>query len=302
MNSEQLEYFELVHDLHSYAAAARQIPMSPQGLTKAVKALEKELGVPLFQLDENGAPVPTAYAHEFYEYVEVSKSNRRLLDEAFRRIRGEQHFDIRLGCSLGVMGALGPDFLDGFRALRPDIHIAYWETNDDLCDRGLRDGAYDLALAVTPFAGDLEARELYRCPVYFWINAADPLANKGSMTYADLEGHDVAIPGEGFKCYAGLKRALREQDIPVGHIFEMSEIFHLFEFAASGRGIGFTARHHLELGMFCDTARVKAVPLEGVNWGFGIERLAAHALTEPEVAFWQWCVTYARRLPSDPVG
>ena len=275
--------------------------MSPQGLTKAIRALQTELGVPLFELDVAASPVPTAFAHELYEFVEVTKSNKRLLDEAFQRIQGEQQHEIRLGYSLGVIGALGPDFLDGFRALHPNIHVLYWETNDELCDQGLLEGRYDLALAVTPLAPEFDAKELYRCPVYFWVNAKSPLAEKPSMNYADLAGCDIAIPGEGFKCFENLKRIDAEQGIGIGHIFEMSEIFHLYEFAASGRGIGFTARHHLELAMFASDERVKAIPLEDVYWGFGIERLATHALTDPENTFWQWCVNYSKKLPSDPV-
>lgn len=301
MNSEQLHYFELVYELHSYAAAARQIPMSPQGLTKAIKALQAELGVPLFELDDNGAPVPTAFAHEVYEFVEVEKSNKRLLDEALRRLQGEQSYEIRLGCSLGVIGALGPDFLEGFRALHPEIHIAYWETNDELCERGIREERYDLGLVVTPIPPDFEGRVLYRCPVYFWVNSEDPLAARQSLTLDDLAGCDVALPGEGFKCYDYLRSESAARGIELGHVFEMSEIFHLYEFAAAGRGVGFTARHHVSLAMFGNDERVRAIPMADNDWGFGIVRVPTHALTEPERAFWQWCESYATKLDSDPI-
>ena len=301
MNSEQLHYFELVYELHSYAAAARAIPMSPQGLTKAIRALQAELGVPLFELDDNAAPLPTVYAHEVYEFVEVEKSDRRLLEDALRRLRGEQRYEIRLGCSLGVVGALGPDFLEGFRALHPDIHISYWETNDDLAERGLREERYDLGLTVTPVADGFEGSVLYRCPVYFWVNADDPLAARDSLSLDDLAGYDVALPGEGFKCYDNLRRETAARGIELGHVFEMSEIFHLYDFAATGRGIGFTARHHVSLAMFAHDERVCAVPMADSVWGFAIVRRSAHALTDAEQAFWNWCESYAKKLGSDPV-
>ena len=301
MNTEQLYYFELVYELHSYAAAARQVPMSPQGLTKALRALQAELGVTLFELDDAGAPMPTAYAAELHEYAEVMHSNRRLLDEAFRRISGNECSEIRLGCSLGVIGALGPDFLEGFRGLHPNVHVSYWETNDDLCDRGLADGSYDLALAVTPIAPGLESELLYSCPVYYWVNAADKLASKDALSLEDLAGYDVAVPGEGFKCYELLKHETARLGVELGHVFEMSEIFHLYEFAAAGRGVGFTARHHVSLSMFANDDRVRAVPMADSDWGFAIVRLPVHALTEAERAFWRWCETYARKLGGDPV-
>ena len=296
MNSEQLHYFELVYELHSYAAAAREVPMSPQGLTKALRALQTELGVTLFELDDAGMPMPTPYAAELHEYAEVTRSNRRLLNEAFRRIAGDERYELRLGCSLGVIGALGPDFLEGFHSLHPNIHVSYWETNDELCDRGLADGSYDLALAVTPIAEGLVSDLLYECPVYYWVNAADELADRETLRLEDLAGYDVAVPGEGFKCYELLKRETARRGIELGHIFEMSEIFHLYEFAAAGRGVGFTARHHVSRSIFDHDESVRAIPVEGMVWGFGIERLATHALTDSEQAFWNWCVSYAAKL------
>ena len=301
MNSEQLKYFELTYQERNYSAAARMVPVSPQGLTKAIRALEKELGVTLFEPDSNGMPQPTPYAQELYEFTEVTSSNLRLMREAFNRIRGQELHELRLGCSLGVMGALGPDFLDGFRAMRPDVRVSYWETNDALCDEGLVHGNYDLALAVLPCSPEFQSVSLYKCPLYFWVNAADPLAHKDSLVLEDLRGYDLALPGEGFKCFDALCRLNEERSLDLGRIFEMSEIFQLYEFAARGRGVGFTARHHVNLSVFAHDDSVVAVPLAELSWGFGIERLRTHALDNAEQAFWNWCVSYAKRLPSDPV-
>lgn len=301
VNSEQLRYFELTYQQRNYSAAARLVPVSPQGLTKSIRALERELGVTLFEPDAAGMPAPTAYAQELYEFTEVTGSNLRLMREAFERLRGQEARELRLGCSLGVMGALGPDFLEGFRAIQPRVRVSYWETTDALCDKGLEHGDYDLALAVLPCDGRFVSAPLYRCPVYFWVSAADPLACKESLVLEDLRGHDVALPGEGFKCFDELHRLDAQRGLGLGRVFEMSEIFQLYEFAAEGRGVGFTARHHVSLPVFARDDRVVALPLPELSWGFGIERLATHALGEAEQAFWNWCAAYARRLPSDPV-
>ncbi len=303
MNSEQLKYFELTYQERNYSAAARLVPVSPQGLTKSIRALEKELGVTLFEPDANGMPSPTPFAAELYEFTEVTASNLRLMHEAFDRLRGQETHELRLGCSLGVMGALGPEFLDGFRAMQPNVRVSYWETNDELCDKGLSQGDYDLALAVLPCNPAFDSAPLYRCPLYFWVNAADPLARKKDtgITLEDLRGYDVALPGQGFKCYEGLCRLNEERGLGLGHIFEMSEIFQLYEFAARGRGLGFTARHHVNLSVFAHDDTVVALPLEELSWGFGIERLPTHALGDVEQTFWNWCLAYSKRLPSDPL-
>ena len=53
MYREQLEYFALAYRLGSFSAAAKRVPMSPQGIAKSVRSLEGELGVTLFEAAAN---------------------------------------------------------------------------------------------------------------------------------------------------------------------------------------------------------------------------------------------------------
>ncbi len=298
VNSEQLRYFELAYQERNFSAAARRVPVSPQGLAKAIHALEKELDVTLFEVDElTGLPVPTEYAEELTEFAAVYEANMRLLRESFDRIRGKRKALIRLGCSLGIMGVLGPRFIDGFRSMHPHVEIQYLEAHDRQVDTDLRNGACDLALVVGPYQKGVTVRELYRCPVYYWVRSDDPLAAKERLTIDDFEGRSVAIPGSGFKCYDALTQLASDNGVSLGTVFQMSEIFQLYEFAASGQGLGFTVRHLIDLPIFVRDASVVAIPVDGMAWSFGIERLDAHALGDAEQAFWNWCEQAARTLP-----
>ncbi len=300
MNTEQLRYFELAYTCKNFSVAARKVPMSPQGFAKAIHALEKELDVPLFENDEvSGLPVPTAFADEFAEYVTVARNNRRLLQEAFDRIRGEHRSRVRVGCSLGVIGMMGPKFLQGFSERHPDVEVDYWEARDAQIEADLRDGACDLALVVGPYQSGAVVREFYRCPVYYWVRSDDPLARKPRLEPSDFAGRNVAIPGEGFHCYEILLRTMAENGVKLGNVFQMSEIFQLYEFADSGEGLGFSVRHLVELPIFKRDASVVAVPMAGVGWTVGLERLETHMPGDAERKFWDWCVEYAEQLPRD---
>lgn len=307
MNSDQLRYFELAYTERSFSAAARRIPVSHQGLTKSIRALERELGVPLFETDD-GAPVPTPYAHEFYEYVQVLKSNTRLLYEAFDRLRDEQRFTVRLGCSLGMLNAFGPGLIDDFVAAHPNVSVPYGESNDALCEEGLLEGRYDLALCVSPPAPGCEGVALYESPMYFWMRRDDPLAlrvareGRAGLVIEDLEGRDIAIPGTGFKCLEHLRAKAAACGVGLGKIYELSEIFQLYGYAVEGRVLGFSNGTLVDLPVFQRDDRVLALPVEGLTWGFSIERVATHALGEAERWFWDWCVAAARDLPGNTLA
>ena len=132
----------------------------------------------------------------------------------------------------------------------------------------------------------MSVRELYRCPIYFWIDRQAPWPARTPWTSRTWRGRDIAIPGEGFKCLERLRAAAERHGVTLGRIFEMSEIFQLYEFAASGRGLGFTVRHLVQLPTFSRLDSVVAVPIRAVRWGFGIECVATHALGESERTFW----------------
>ncbi len=105
MNSEQLRNFALAYRTHNFAAAARAIPMTAQGLTKSIRTLEIELGVTLFKHDkESGSQVPTPYADELIAYSTDIDERLRQLRKAIRRIEAEESGRVLLGSTLGIMG------------------------------------------------------------------------------------------------------------------------------------------------------------------------------------------------------
>jgi hypothetical protein len=70
MNFDSLRYFKLAYKSQNFAAAAQKIPISTQGLTQAIGRIEKELGVDLFVLNENGVKVPTVYADVLLRFTD----------------------------------------------------------------------------------------------------------------------------------------------------------------------------------------------------------------------------------------
>lgn len=62
LNLNQLRNFMLMWDEETFVAAARKAGVTSQGLTKSIRSLEAEVGVPLFSCDGAGRQRPTVYA------------------------------------------------------------------------------------------------------------------------------------------------------------------------------------------------------------------------------------------------
>lgn len=291
MRLEQLEYFALTYQTKSYAAAAKQIPMTPQGLSKSMHSLEIELGVPLFVVSENGELEPTPYADDVLAFAQRYDTSYTSLKESIKRRLDAERGQVEVGICLGILGYLGPDFIEGFSAAYPNITLRYYEVSDVVCDERLRRGDYNLALTIAPYETDFLTKELYSTPVFYWLNANDPLSRKDSLVTEDFEGRDVAMPGSDFKCFSSFAARCEEAGVSSHVTYTSAEIFRLYEFARQGLGLSFSAEHLTEMQIFRDNPEVVALPLEGAYWSFGISRLPFRPLSWAEQAFYDYCLT-----------
>ena len=248
MNLNQLGYFEAVYEKRSYSAAAKSIPMTHQGLIKSISTLQKELGVPLFSVEEEtNTLIPTPYAHAFHEFAQNVQRENGVLDRKFDQIK-RTGATIRLGSSTGVLGLLGTGFLGTFRAHHDDIAVADEEIPDLLCDEGLIDGRYDLALTIQPYEEDFETIPLYCMNRYVWAPVRDRLSKLSKpITMQDIAGYHVGVMGRAFKSYPELLDMVSDQKVELASVDTSSELFWLSRYASKPHHVAFTAYHVIEL-------------------------------------------------------
>ena len=294
MNLAQLEYFEAVYARHSYAAAAKDIPMSHQGLLKSMVALQGELGVPLFSTTEGSSTVtPTSYADAFHTFAVGVQAGRSTLEAEFERISRAGN-TIRLGASTGVLGMLGIGFLGSFREKCPQVDIIEEEVADLRCDAGLADGQFDLALTVLPYDEAFETRSLYEMDRYVWVPCTDRLAKAECVCIEDLAGRHVGVMGPTFKNYGGLLDLASAHGVEFASVDAASEMLWLSRYAHNAGCVAFSAKHVASL--FDQDSQIVARRFEGLPWGFGISWCKGRALSEQEEVLVAHCTSYARRL------
>lgn len=296
MLQDKCDYFVLAYDSPSFSAAAGRVPMSPQGFAKAIHNLERDLGVPLFVLGDDGTRSPTPYADELYRYAKHLQSERNLLESAFSRIATSGYLEIRVASALGIPGLLGSDLLTRFQEDHPDVSITLNELPDTLCETMVRDGLYDLAFITLPAVGDFVTHEAYVSPVWYWVHRDDPLSEQSFLDIEDVAQRRLAIPGHDFKCYRALLDGFERAGIEPPDIVEYSEIFWIYEFVLRGEGLGFSLPHLANLEVFASNKAVVAIPLRGFVWGFGVSYLKTRSLDRQEEEFIHYVLTRAKHL------
>ena len=287
MDGRTLEYFARAYEEHNFAQAAKLIPISPQGLAKAIRSLEKELEAPLFD-NSTGAQIPTEYGVRLYRYALEHRQSIRELHADFDTIRRFRSGAIRIGACIGVMGVVPFSVFDDFQAAYPNVRVEREDIPDYLCDERLRDGYYDMAFTLWPYADEFETIELYRDSHFIWMASTDPLAQKDAVAIEDLEGKALHSVGPEYKGHNELQRLLESKGVRLGKSTVSGEMDWLHHMAGTGEGLSLTVRHKAEL--FGDDRSITARPVPELPWRFGLSYKKGRALSAHERAFTSFCI------------
>lgn len=283
MRSDQLRYFQLTYECGSYSAAARRAFLTPQGVAKAVRSLEGELGYPLFY-EHSGRLVPTEYADEVYRFSVAHADESIRLQQRLETMRLNLKPTVRVGVSLGIMGILGLDFFSKFEDNNPGYRVKFEEQIDNACDEGLALGNYDLAFCVAPYSPEFITRKLCVMGMSMWVNRENALVKKGRVDIEDLSDNFLAIPGYGFKNFARLQRMCGERGVTPKGIYQSHQMYWIYDFVLANKGIGTNVDSMLRSPTF-QNPNVVSLPFEDFSYQFGLSRRKGHTFSHEEEVF-----------------
>ena len=139
MNIEYLKYFAELAKLQHYGKAAKALNISQPGLSHAIKTLEDEYGVPLFQKEGRNVSL-SRYGKELMQDVEEILDAYLRMEERAAGLRTEEK-TVRIGTVYPLAAGMIPHMLREFGATFP--FIIYNRLTPEI-EEGLLDGKYDI--------------------------------------------------------------------------------------------------------------------------------------------------------------
>lgn len=270
MRKEQLQYFMASYQQHSFVEAAKLSHITPQGMAKAIRSLEKKLGVPLLLSRNDGSLVPTPYADRLYEYALQAMIEYEKLDKDFRAIKADEQALLRLGVSFGLLDTIGVSFLNQFEIINPKYTVVYSEDPDHICEEHLLSGQCDIAFTYAPFNENLETVLLGKVPFDQWVNKKNPLSTEEVIRVEHLREHTLATPGPGFKSYEVLMKLCLEKNVVPKSIQPSYDRRWILNFVLENRGIGTNVGLLLDIDTLREDSDVVTIPFEHVYLNYGI--------------------------------
>ena len=217
LETRQLRYFAAVAEEQHFGRAAERLGMAQPPLSRAIRDLERQLGVQLLVRTTRQVTLTTAGES-------LLDDARRVLDlvaAAERRARRAGHESpvLRVALKADYDAGLLPKILDAYDVL--PVELLLGGPGDQAA--ALHDGRADVALVPTPYNEQgLDSEALVTSPRLVALAAADPLAARKSLRLSDLAGRELP---NGSRAEDGDVRA------PSGSrkVRDLSQIFNLVE-------------------------------------------------------------------------
>ncbi|MCI8447660.1 MAG: LysR family transcriptional regulator [Eubacterium sp.] len=151
MDTKDLRCFCRVYEERGINQAAKQLFISPQGLSRIIAKLEAELQVALFKRSARGL-CPTAGGSYLYESCQELLNRLEDLEIGIRRIE-RMDKELQLGFSCGVLNVFPFHKLERFKTENPDIQLQREELeNQEVIDR-IFSGSLTQGLSLAALSG-----------------------------------------------------------------------------------------------------------------------------------------------------
>jgi DNA-binding transcriptional LysR family regulator len=152
MEMHQIRYFLAACDTLNFTRAAEHCEVSVPSLTRAIHALEEELGGQLFRRERH-----LTHLTDLGRLMQQHLSAARDATETARR-EAARYTDADTSLTMGVAATMPARHLVGYlRALRssaPDLDLHIWEANCEELGDALTEGKVDLAIMTSPSYSD----------------------------------------------------------------------------------------------------------------------------------------------------
>jgi DNA-binding transcriptional LysR family regulator len=196
---QQLRSLHAVCRLGSYAAAARELWLTPPAVFEQVKALERHYGVPLVERRGNGVR-PTAHGERLVDLTRPSLAGLEATRDTLRQEMGAWPECVTLVTNLRVFAAEISDGMSRFRREHPEIRLRLTYLRDAELMESVLSGKTDVAVTLEPGPTGLApglAHDIVGQVDYLLVAPADhPLARKGRLRLPDIARYPLVLGDE----------------------------------------------------------------------------------------------------------
>lgn len=239
MNLHQLEVLVAIAQQGSFSGAALALDISQAAVSRAIAALEEELGLPLLSRGRFGARL-TPVGERVLGHAQAMLDLREQIEYEVNLEKGLYAGRLRIASFRSAATHLLPPLIARFQRRFPRVEVVLTEREPSGVEQALRDAQVDVGLVPLPRSEEFETWEIARDEYVVLLPAsAQPLP--AQLTWAHLSRYAFVLYN-----YAECTSAVREHWARWGHsvrvAYEIKEDSTIVSMVAQGLGAAILPR------------------------------------------------------------
>ena len=240
MYGKEFEFFLQVCKDGSIRKAAKSLYISPQGLGKALKNLEQELGIQLFNRGKSGIHL-TEYGEAIKPFAKNIIDNVYAMNRSIGQLNKQISGTLNVACSLGVIGALNPSFFNDFQMMFPEVTLNVVEGTDVKVQNMVTDLDNFIGISVGPVMTEgLDEYFLTSHNLVWLVKKNNPLAEKDIIEFSDVRNEPLIMYTEEFTAYRNVMACCQKEGFTPNIIVSINEAIMAYKFCKKYNALAIT--------------------------------------------------------------
>ncbi len=264
MEITQLEFFLKVVEEGSFSKAAERVYRTQPAVSTAIKRLEEEVGVPVFDRSQK-TPTLTDAGEIIYDYAQRIIALRDQAREVVSELRALERGRVRIGANESTSLYFLPDLILKFRQEHPRVKVEIFRHPSERLPREVLDRNIDFALmAFEPTDTDLEAFPVLKDELVLITSPEHPLAGRDSVSVKDLGRESFLAHNVKAASRKKVIETFAAQHTPLNISLELATIETIKRFVQKQVGIAFVPRMCVEEEL--ERGTLVAIPVRDLTY------------------------------------
>ena len=257
MELKQLEYFQMTSRLKNITRAAKRLSVSQPNITVAIKKLEAELGIQLFERSQKQLSL-TPEGAVFLNRIEQALRN---IQDAVLEVNDYKQLKkgtIKIGIPSMIGAYLFPKIFSGFQKKFSHLDVYLYEKGSMSIRESLERDELDFGIVIISNASpSLQLLPMSTNQVVACVPDSHPLARKNKFSWTDINNIDLIMLKEGSFIRNMILNKLKENNIKPNIVLESNQIETIKGLISSNVGMAFLLDFIVQ-----DSPHIKTLPLE----------------------------------------
>jgi len=242
MDVRQLRYFIEVARMNSFTKAAEGLRIAQPAISMAVKKLESELDLVLFNRQDKKVSL-TAEGEIFLPHARRILDDLKAAELEMGELKGLTKGEVRIGVPPMISAYFFPDIIRDFKRIYPQLHLSVYGEGAARIQKMIGQGELDMGVvAGGNFPENLEVRRLLREEIVVCVPLDHPFASRASVTLAEFIGEPLVFYKEGYYIREFFLEVLKGTGTSPNIVFETNLFSLVKSLVRNGTGISIFLR------------------------------------------------------------